>query len=67
MNENDIQKFIQGIGVIAEITLCFYKAVIGAGGTIEEATMLSKVALQVLLVDIPSNAYDSGKKKDEEE
>lgn len=64
MNENDVQKLIQAIGTLAEMALCFYKAVIGAGGTAEEAVSLSKAMMQVLLVDILGTA-DKNKKAEE--
>lgn len=42
MNEKQLKEFINAIGAVAEMTLIFYRDVIKAGGTQEEAMRLTQ-------------------------
>lgn len=42
MDEKQLKEFINAIGTVAEITLIFYRDVLKAGGTREEALQLAQ-------------------------
>lgn len=49
MNNEDLKKFIDSIGAIAEMTLLYYKASIKAGASIPEAYILTRAFVEVML------------------
>ena len=53
MDENDIsvfmEKLINGIGAISEISLLFFKSCLKSGATMEEASALTKIFLQTMI------------------
>lgn len=48
MDNNELKKFIDGIGAIAEMTLLYYKASIKTGASIPEAYILTKAFVEVM-------------------
>jgi hypothetical protein len=48
MNNEELKKFIDGIGAIAEMTFLYYKASIKAGASIPEAYILTKAFVEVM-------------------
>ena len=49
MDKNPFQRIIQGIGVIAEISVLFYKAAINAGASEADAAILTRVFLDSMI------------------
>ena len=48
MDNNELKKFIDGIGAIAEMTFLYYKASVKAGASIPEAYILTKAFIEVM-------------------
>ena len=45
MDKNQLKEFMNAIGAVAETTLIFYRSIIKAGGTQEEATRLTQALI----------------------
>lgn len=48
-NKNNASSMIESLGAIGEMTLIYYRAILGAGGTPEEALVLTREYLYVLV------------------
>lgn len=59
MNNEDLKKFIDGIGAIAEMTLLYYKASIKAGASIPEAYILTKAFVEVMFEQSHNGRQDN--------
>lgn len=49
MNKKQLQEFVNTLGAIAEMTLIFYRDVIKAGGTQEEAMRLTQAFVSAFI------------------
>ena len=59
MNNEDLKKFVDGIGAIAEMTLLYYKASIKAGASIPEAYILTKAFVEVMFEQSHNGRQDN--------
>ncbi len=60
MDKNQLKEFMNAIGMIGETTLIFYRSIIEAGGTQEEAMRLTQALIAATLFgggkkDTPNN------------
>ena len=49
MDKNQLKEFMNAIGAVAETTLIFYRSIIKAGGTQEEATRLTQTLISATI------------------
>lgn len=49
MDKNQLKEFMNAIGAVAETTLIFYRSIIKAGGTQEEATRLTQALISATI------------------
>ena len=43
---NEIEKALESLGAMAEMSLVYFRAAIGAGATLEEAMILTKIYME---------------------
>lgn len=61
--ENEIEEFRKSVGVQAEMTLIYFRAILGAGGTMEEAMRLTQAYVAGMFFGRPQQ----GEKNPEDE
>lgn len=58
MDNSEFQRFLDGVGAIAEMTLIYYKASIKAGASIPEAYILTKAFVEVMFEETRNRRMD---------
>lgn len=60
MDKNQLKEFMNAIGVVAETTLIFYRSIIKAGGTQEEATRLTQALISATIFGSKTDQENGG-------
>lgn len=60
MDKKQLKDFINGIGLLAETSLIFYRNVIATGGTQEEAMRLTQALISATIFGGKSSQEDRG-------
>ena len=47
-----LQKFVEGMGVFSELSTMYFKACLKAGATMEEASVMTKIFLELIIHDV---------------
>lgn len=58
MNENGFEETKQAVGVMAETALILFRAVLGAGATMDEAAKITQAYIAALLYSKPDPKED---------
>lgn len=60
MDKNQLKEFMNAIGAVAETTLIFYRSIINAGGTQEEATRLTQALISATIFGSKTDQENGG-------
>lgn len=60
MDKNQLKEFMNAIGAVAETTLIFYRSIIKAGGTQEEATRLTQALISATIFGSKTDQENGG-------
>lgn len=60
MDKNQLKEFMNAIGAVAETTLIFYRSIIKAGGTQEEATRLTQALISATIFGSKTDQESGG-------
>ena len=59
-NKAQIKELIDSVGAVAEMSLVFFRSVLGAGGTIEESMRLTQVFIAAQIWGKPQEEGNGG-------
>lgn len=62
----DMEQFFASVGAIAETALVYFRATIGAGATLEEAAVLTKIYLEAQFVEADRQKKEQKNEETEE-
>lgn len=59
MEKDKIEELRQGVGAMAEMSLIFFRAVLGSGASMEEALRLTQAFVSAQIYGKPQNGKES--------
>lgn len=57
--EELFRQFVEGMGVLSELSVLYFKACLNAGATMDEAKAMTEIFLKILLKDISNRSGGS--------